>query len=79
MANKTRRCGRCGKRLRNLNSSKADGWGVVIRECIVNEFVCPDCSTTAERAEWEMAAATTDLALFSDGRYMKRTRFGSPA
>ncbi len=78
MATKLHRCFRCGKRLRNPHSASADGWISVLREGVVAQTICPNCSTPLERAESVMAETTTELAM--SGEYiMQRTKFGAPA
>lgn len=73
MASKITRCGRCGKRLRNPNAP-ADGWIVVMRQGVVDQHLCPSCTTQEERAESVVAEATTELAL-SGEIYVNRPKF----
>lgn len=78
MAAKVQRCHRCGKRLRNPNSTNADGWISVLRAGVVMETYCSLCTTPLERAESVMAEATTELAMSGDF-IMQRTKYGASA
>lgn len=77
-ASKVQRCRRCGRRLRNPHSASANGWIIVIREGIIKETMCPDCSTPLEQAESVMGETTTELAI-SGEFIMQRTKFRTPA
>ncbi len=63
MATKIHRCDRCGRRLRNPRSASADGWFSVLRQGLVVETFCPDCTTPMQRAESVMAETTTELGI----------------
>lgn len=78
MANKIHRCGRCGKRLRNPNSASADGWIHILREGLVKETLCGDCTTPLERAESATHAATMEIGRVGD-HILTRPKFGSHA
>ncbi|MGV0159889.1 hypothetical protein ACRU3B_10675 [Mycobacterium colombiense] len=78
MAAKVHRCGRCGKRLRNPNSAKADGWVGMLREGLVAETLCPACTSPLERAESAAHEATMELGQAGE-HIMMRPKFRGPA